>query len=461
LKSTPGADHGALRRRTARLIRALRPETLERLVAMGGNTAQRRAFVLGATTGMAMDSVVKILKAAAEASGQTISHGLMRMLSKMASHAESGREHTRPIAEGELREQVDQLLSGWNLSDPSPTVYARTLQHLATNVGVVDGDAVESSDFNVNPMHVVQTCLEVGGLGPIVERAMDRAIDAGHVHSLYTLLSFLPPGSEDTAQILRQKLGGARAMAAIVAREPVDLKTLDALLPSITIGGYEVLLDALITTGSRGSRRKLLDRLAETRLDVGPLIAARLEDDRWYVQRNLLMLLERLCYVPDGIAMTRWTEHEDPRVRYQGLSLQLKLPDQREAALRAALGDGDERIARLALLACQEECPRPLVPLVAAVSANPAVSQELRIHAVRALGTVRDPHALEALLRLVRGGTTWLGKPKLAARTPVMLAVLRVLSTVWSADEEADRLLDLARRSSDAELRQAAQEVGA
>ena len=85
----------------------------------------------------------------------------------------------------------------------------------------------------------------------------------------------------------------------------------------------------------------------------------------------------------------------------------------------------------------------------------------MRRAAVRALGTSRDAGALEALLRLVRGGTSWFGKPKLAPRTPVVLAVFRVLSTVWSSDAEASRLLDLARRSSDPELRQAAQEVSA
>ena len=81
---------------------------------------------------MAVDSVVKILKAAADASGQTISHGLVRMLSKLATHAELGQEHVRPLADGALREQVDQLLSGWKLDDPNPDAYGKTLQYLAT-----------------------------------------------------------------------------------------------------------------------------------------------------------------------------------------------------------------------------------------------------------------------------------------------------------------------------------------
>ena len=99
---------------------------------MGGDMAQRRAFVLNATNGMAVDAVIEILKAAADASGQTISHGLIRMLSKLAAHAEFGHEQARPFADDALRDQVSSLLADWNLADPNPDAYGRMLQHLAT-----------------------------------------------------------------------------------------------------------------------------------------------------------------------------------------------------------------------------------------------------------------------------------------------------------------------------------------
>ena len=115
LKSASGAESAALRRRTARLIGALQPDTLRRLVEMGGDAAQRRSFMLDATNGMAVDAVLDILKAAADAEGQTISHGLVRMLSKLAVHAELGQEQVRPLADRALREQVERLLSGWEI----------------------------------------------------------------------------------------------------------------------------------------------------------------------------------------------------------------------------------------------------------------------------------------------------------------------------------------------------------
>src|SRR6058998_1302102 len=45
LKTAGSAEAAALRRRTSRLIRTLKPETLQRLVGMGGDFAQRRQFV--------------------------------------------------------------------------------------------------------------------------------------------------------------------------------------------------------------------------------------------------------------------------------------------------------------------------------------------------------------------------------------------------------------------------------
>src|SRR5881392_711144 len=85
LKTAGSADAAALRRRTSRLIRALKPETLRRLVDMGGDFTQRRKFVNDSTDGMAVDAVLEIVRAAADSSHQTISHSQVRMLSKLAA----------------------------------------------------------------------------------------------------------------------------------------------------------------------------------------------------------------------------------------------------------------------------------------------------------------------------------------------------------------------------------------
>jgi hypothetical protein len=455
LKTATDVDAVELRRRTARLVRALRPETLRGLVTMGGDAAQRRAFVLDAASGMAVDAVVDIVKAAAEASGETISHGLVRMLSKLAAHAEAGREAARPLADQALREQVGRLLDGWELPDPNPDAYGRVLQHLATRApeGVTGATAAPDTQTS---MRVVQMALEADGLGPLVDRAVARLIGEGATCTLLDQLDSAPQVSAGTAAAIRRTLLSPASMAALVSREPLDVDSLDRLLPQLTLDGYEVLLDALVASPNRSTRRRLLDRLVRTGLDVGPRIAARLGDERWYVQRNMLVLLQHLPRLPDGFSPAAWTGHDDPRVRYEAIQLQLAVPSEREHALGAALADGDPRILRLGLTAIQGGCPSAAARRVVEVAISASTSDEIRVMAARTLGRLRHPEALDGLLQLVEGGRTLLRRPRLAARSPVSLAAIRALADGWSADPRAAVVLSLARASGDHAFRDAA-----
>ena len=456
LKSASGAESAALRRRTARLIGALHPDTLRRLVQMGGDAAQRRSFMFDATNGMAVDAVLDILKAAADAEGQTISHGMVRMLSKLAVHAELGQEQVRPLADRALREQVERLLSGWEIEDPNPGAYRKVLHHLASrsSASTVRGSAPQSVDED--DLRIVKMSLEVGEFGPLVDRTIDRVINNGGIGRVRQLLGSSPTGSEKAAEKLIARLRSPMSIACLVARMPFDVETLDELFPEIPVESYEVLLDALITSENRSTRRKLLDRLPRTALDVGGLIVARLDDERWYVQRNLLVLLQRLGRTPAGFSPMRWTEHPDARVRHEAIQLQLTLPGQRDLAVRASLQDVDSRIVRLGLLAVPHECSSELTPLVLNAVLNPKIVEEVRVIAAHALGRSRDRRALDTLLNLVDGGRTLRGKPRLAPATPLCLAALRALSDGWTKHPQSSAMLALASGSSDPEVRKAA-----
>src|SRR5262249_52962956 len=110
LTTATAADAVELHARTMELIAALDPATLRRLVWMGGDAAQRHQFVRDAVNGMAADAVLEIVKAAASVGQQTISHSLLRMLAKLATHAKRGSELARPRADREFRQQVGRLL---------------------------------------------------------------------------------------------------------------------------------------------------------------------------------------------------------------------------------------------------------------------------------------------------------------------------------------------------------------
>jgi hypothetical protein len=457
LQTAAGAELAMLRDRTARLIAALRPETLRRLIEMGGDRAQRREFVLNATSGMAVDAVIDILKAAAEASGQTISHSLARMLSKLAAHAELGPTHVRPLADGALREQVSRLLAGWDLHDPNPDAYRQTLQRIAQSASFAkDNDRVAAFEDDHDALRLVQMSLEVGEGGPLVERAMDGVIRDGRFGAVLKLLAEAPPQSDAAAARLRARLAAPASIAALMQQEPFDVDALEHMLPSISLEGYEILLTALATSDSRATRRRLLDRLPHTGLDVAPLIVARLSDKRWYVVRNMLVLLQRLPQRPAGFSPAPWVGHPDVRVRYEALLLQLTVPSEQELALRAALEDSDLRTVRTGLLAAvQLDCPRSAFPAVARIAVNPKMTEETRVLAIRALGRCTDPGARDTLLQIVDGGRTLLGRPKLAAPTPMCIAALKALAGKWTDHPPSASMLAIAAASPDPEVRQA------
>lgn len=457
LRDASGAEAAALRQRTARLIAALRPETLRRLVAMGGDAAQRTSFVLDAAHGMAVDSVLAIVQAAADASGQTISHGLSRMLAKLAAHAEHGDAQVRPAADEALREQVGRLIAGWELADPNPEDYSRTLQHLAETSRRPSGTPVGDDIERYDPVRLVQMALELGATGPRLSVAVEQIVRDGRVGALLPLLASHPDASAsgEVAREVIAQLVQPPAIRALVSRHPLDVASLDALLPSLPDASCEVLLDAITSSEDRLTRRQLLDRLARAQVDIVPHLAARLGDTRWFVQRNMLWVMERLGRVPAGFDGARWMAHRDARVRLQAVRLQLARPAGREAAMRVALADADPRVLGTGLQALQEACPDAVVPLVVRV-ADEHADEALQVLAVRALGRSRSTAALRALLARVEGGRTWSGRLKLAPRSTVMLAALAALADGWTADPRAAAVLARARASDEPEIAAAA-----
>src|SRR6266699_3624471 len=454
LKTAGSAEAAALRRRTSRLIRTLKPETLQRLVRMGGDFAQRRQFVSDAADGMAVDAVLDILKAAAESSQEAISHSLVRLLSKLAVHAEAGAAPVRPQADAALREQVQQLLAGWTLPDPNPGAYGEALQRMAR---AAPAGPPRADHHATEPDRLVAMALEIGTMGPRLPAAVDRVVAEGR---LAQLLDALEGGAADTAAAatVRAQIATAAAVQRIVAREPVDFKLLERLVPLVGTAAAPPLLDALAVAESRGARRGLLAQLAKMGAEIAPFVIARLDDSRWYVTRNLLALLEELGPPPAGFSAAPYMRHTDARVRWQAVKLQLKLPAERDEALVVGLRDQDPRTLRLALglAVALQACPDAAVPLLVNRATDRTLPGDLRALAVRALGYTRARAALETLLQITAGGRTLFGREKLAAKSPELLVALAALATGWRHDPRSRARLALAASSTDGQILTAA-----
>ncbi len=457
LRSATGAEAEALRAKTSGLVAMLQPSTLRRLVRTSRSGSGSQEFVRDAVRGLRVDAVLEILKATADVSGETISHGLVRMLTKLAAHAAAGAVRVRSDAEEALRGQVSRLLEDWKLADPNPESYSRLLQQLATSEQD-DADALAETIEDPS-LRLVQMGLELGGLGVLGTRAAARQIDAGHIGAVIALLDAPPPAAGPAADELRMQLRTPGALARLLSEEPVDFPALDSLLPSMTVAEHEPLLDALAESHNRMTRRRLIDRLAQSKLDLSAPIADRLSDPRWHVVRNMLLLLERRRQVPPGFSTVPYLQHDDWRVRYEAVRLALTLPDDAEPALQMALAERQPRIIAVGLSALPGECPPALVEQVTQLAADATLPEDTRVLALRVLEDAAQPECLSTLTALVDGGRTLFGRVKLAAASPISLGALRVLARHFGDDPAAAPFLKLARASSSADVVAAASGV--
>jgi len=448
LKGAQGADSEKVRRRVSRLIDALDADTLGRLVQFGGDRAQRRRFLLDSNQSLAVESVVKVLTAAARSSEQSISTSMTRLLSKLAAHAEHGSQQQRSQADTALRENIEALISGWDLQDPNPEAYTNVLDAIARAAPVFES-AEETVDPLSGAMRIVDMALEMDAWGPTVASAAAAVVADGGIDALLEVLADAPPDSS-VARTLRGHLMGPEELRRILSLGRVSDEGLRTLFDAIGDDAIDPLLDVLADAEDRTVRRHVFKALSSMGSVVGPRAVSRLSDKRWFVQRNMLALLARLTDPPEDFDPQPFMEHPDMRVRREAFPLALGLPRLRDKALVGSLTDTDERVVRMALLELRQGVPDPVLPtLVNRVVKAEERSPDIRALAVKALAASRSTLAFKTLLDLVTAGKTLFGRTRLARPTPQTLHAFRGLAQNWADRDEVKRILRAAARSKD------------
>jgi hypothetical protein len=455
LKGRSGGGASTIRRSVSELLAQLDEETLTRLLSFGGDFAQRSRFLLDASEDMEVDSVVKLLHAAATSSEQTISNSMTRVLTKLAAHAGEGRGVDQTIADAHLREQVEALVNDWELEDPNPEKYTSTLDAMAKagpTFQLQSGD----EEIRSGSVRILEMALELDSFGPIVTKAVTDLMEGGEAGVLVARLEGAPEAGTTVRAALSELLPQER-LSQLLAGGHLTESMLRSLMDLMEGGGAERLLEVLITSELKSVRRHVFDVL----VDMGPSVVedalVHLDDPRWFVQRNMLALLQRLGNLPEDFDPARFLDHEDARVRREALPLALQEPDRRPRTLVSALRDNDEHMVRVALLALHRRVPDAVVAtLVHRVVSNDELSEDLRVLGIGLAGKTGAPLALNALVKLVAPGRTFFGRRKLAKASPTVIAALRALARYWPEERSTQQVLDLAARSKDPELRESA-----
>jgi hypothetical protein len=450
----PGARQSALlRRQITAMLRGLSPATIERLLLLAGGATNGHGFLLDLVQLSSAPVALEVLRAATRAEHRTMSPALLQLLGKIASHADHGPTVSRPLADERFHDAVRELIEGWDrpiTEDEAELDYQETLDHLPAPL-VPDLDPTEA--YRSDPYRILTMSLDMAELGEGARRAIRILVARGRVTPLVKILGELPSADPLLPQY-QPLVATPDAVAALLRVHPVDIEALERLTPEVGVMAAPFLLDALAEADDRGLRRRLLALLTRFGNAVAPLAIQRYPGAPWYVQRNLLRLLQELPDPPAESVVGGFAEHPEPRVRIEGLRLLLRHPAARARGIVQGLGDRDPTCVRVGVLAAVENCPLPALPLLLRMLLENALEEDLRPFAIRALAPLDDPRILEFLLRTAGRKIPLFGY-RVAPRSREMLVSLGGLARHWRWHPQAGRLIARAERHRDVEVRRA------
>ena len=181
LRVASGPDAAQLNQRMGELVAAMEPGALSRLLHMGGDSGQRHQFLMNASRGMKGESVLRLIEAASQSEEKKVSHPMLRMLGKLAQHADGATGAQRRHALESIQEQVSDLVTGWAPEDTDPQGYSEALSGMSAAKPDVFVEGVQLAE--TEPRRIVDMAFEMDVVGESVADAVRQLVtlqpDAG------------------------------------------------------------------------------------------------------------------------------------------------------------------------------------------------------------------------------------------------------------------------------------------
>lgn len=451
LNNAPAGSRSAerLRSRVSKLIASLSPETLSRLIEMGGDAAQRERFLKQATDTLSAAAVLDLVKASATVTSRTISDAMMRLLGKLARNASAQRPEAT-VADRLLRSQVREMLEGWTLDDPNPEGYSQLLRGIGH---IEDRSEVDRLRDEAEPERVVEISLECGIVGPATELAISRWVLRDGMAAVLDRLTALPVSS--VRETLIDSLVNGALLGEHLLAERADVRVLEHAVIRLRERATEPLLDALEKRGERDALW-LADLLLRTGTDGHRILIGTLMRRSAFVQRVILGVLDRADATPDESELEQLTRQDDPLLRREALRLTIKQPATREAGIMRALKDRDEKTVAMALAHAQKErAPAVMAAIRRRVDSSEDLSPDARARAIRIVGASALDDTVRWLADLALTQHWLLRYTKLRKASPESVAAVGALAAHWAGHPDASLAMLLARRSRDPAYRHA------
>lgn len=440
-----GPQGQVARRELRNLLDGIPREALSGLLGIGPEHPGAAKHLLTASDWLAIPTLIDLVEAAAAASGQSVSHFLLRLLRKLGGRASQGGDAD---TEQGVREAIQGLLKGWSLADPNPAAHTVLLEALSRR----DRSGPDPSGERLaEPERLVRMSLEVGVAGPLILGAVDSMIETGQLQRLLDLIDL--PDTNAAAREIWAHLITPASLRSVLLEEPVDQNACVRLLARVPLESAEGLLDSLTISESQNTRWLILRRLAEMGPAVGQLLVARLDQAPWYLRRNLLGLLADLPDLPAGFSARRYADEEEPMLRLEALRLMLRSEADREDALHRTLADSDDRVVRLGLEAgAGRGLSRASLPRLMKLLNDGSRPAELRARGVALLAQFESPAVRQWVIGRVLVRRGFFRRTRLAPKSPDLVAGIGILARCFPQHPQTVEVVRLAAASGDADL---------
>lgn len=446
LAAQPDGCESAAAGRLSELIVHLEPRILTGTLRTESDSQRRNTLLHGSVRTLSIRALLQIARAASVAYSQPLPKPMGQLLRRIAREA-TPQSPNRGEAQRLLRAILTRKFQDVPVRREAGVSQGyRDVFALAPKRRPESRAAPEAE-------RIAQTAIDVDAVGEVVWIAVSEIIESGRQRELLALLEGIPPESAVRGMIIA-RIAHPELLAKLLQDEPVDFESVDLLLDHLGTAAAKVLLEELAESASRVTRREVYQRVVKLGPEIAPLIEMRLRDRRWFVLRNMISLArEAGCTI--GHMIRPFLGHSDARVRREALLLLLRHDATFEEALIKGLADSDRAVLRAALQAARSRLPADAIPVLADRICSSDFPPEFRVMTIHLLGRSNSSQALEALLPFVQAGRTLLGRPRLANKSPEMLAALGNLARTWPGERRVAALLAAARSERDDEVQAA------
>ncbi len=257
---------------------------------------------------------------------------------------------------------------------------------------------------------------------------LDLSAQISYEREWLTLTKIRDMASRPVLKFLANKLCGTKG----------DTKTAPLLL-KVGDPAVDVLLDSLSNTEERHCRRMLVDVISKFGSSAANKIKDRLQDDRWFVIRNMASILGEIANRDSLLALDKLLEHSDIKVKKEALKALSKIGGNEAATILIKRYDRMEKelhpLIFFSLGVVEEPVATPL--LLKKLNKKSLFSKNLdaRKEVILALGKLGAVEAIETLERI-------LSSSRFLKKEPEEIKLLAAQSLAMIGNDDAIKAIE-------------------